>query len=235
MIFFTDITTNSSNYCLLNVKRYDDPKKHAKKLIFIDPSVYELKTQTEYSNIEKLHQLVSNHQENEYISIDYPCDMNITHSDLFIQKSIQNNWTYKENLHYICTIQYDWMVFEDFKRRMLELEPIWAHMKKIVGLGNMCRIMNPCKYLDDCFNWVCARAEQFYWIHIYGMSLACIRKYVPLLEYKGLKVSVDSTKWTRACTNQLKSQYGLNSSKQTRDLYFQSYIAAISRKIKVFS
>ncbi|NMC60186.1 MAG: hypothetical protein GYA51_12520 [Candidatus Methanofastidiosa archaeon] len=78
MKFFTDISTQISNFCLLNIKQYNNQKKYRKTLIFIDPSVYELKDSAEYSKIELLHELASGRLlENEYISIDYPCDMNL--------------------------------------------------------------------------------------------------------------------------------------------------------------
>lgn len=105
LIFMTDITTDASNYCLLSIKKYNDKRKEKKKLFFIDPGVYELVKTNEYSHITELHELVPNLKENEYISIDYPCDMNPKYTKEFIEKSYQNNVRYASNLHYICTIQ----------------------------------------------------------------------------------------------------------------------------------
>src|SRR6056297_1806358 len=99
MLFFTDITTDASKYCMLNIKRYGDPRKRKKKMVFVDPGVYELKKSNEYSEIDRLHKIAQNPQLFEWISIDYPCDMRPNDpeiAELFVQKSIENNWRYKD-------------------------------------------------------------------------------------------------------------------------------------------
>jgi hypothetical protein len=76
IFFMTDISTDASHYCLLNIKKYDDKRKDTKQIIFVDPGVMELKKMDEYKYVEKLHWLANNNlKSNEYISIDYPCDM----------------------------------------------------------------------------------------------------------------------------------------------------------------
>jgi hypothetical protein len=240
MLFFTDITTSASQFCLLNINKYEDPRKATKKLRFIDPGVNELKKSKEYQNIDLLHFLAENHlASTEFISIDYPGDMNLQYSDLFLQKSIQNNWKYADNFHYICTVQYLWRDYIDFEFRMKELQPIYAHKKKIVGLGNMCRLLvkkekmnrnsDEYIYLDKVFHYLIDHGKEFYWIHIYGMSLYAIKEFIPMLQntHPNLILSVDSTKWTRACTDDLKKQYGLNCNSKTRDLFFKTYIHEI--------
>ena len=87
MMFFTNYGTKISRFCLLNIKDYHKPKTN-KKIIFVDPSVYELVENEEYSRIDQLHELAAgNLQKNEYISIDYPCDMNEKYTDVFIEKT----------------------------------------------------------------------------------------------------------------------------------------------------
>lgn len=139
--FFTDITTNASNYCLLNIKQLKNPKLLNKKEFYIDPSVYELKNNTEYSCINLLHKIANQNQ--YYISIDYPCDMNIQYSELFIEKSIQNNLKYKNNSKYICTIQFKFNDFSDFLKQFNYLEENIDFSNKIIGIGNLCRILYP--------------------------------------------------------------------------------------------
>ena len=115
-----------------------------KKIIYIDPSVHELKNSAEYSKISLLHELANGKlRENEWISIDYPCDMNEAYTDLFIEKSIKNNIKYRDNTHYICTIQFRFMDIKDFVRQFEYLEEQIDFTKKIIGIGNLCRIMNP--------------------------------------------------------------------------------------------
>lgn len=273
MKFLTDISTEVSNYCLLNIKHYYDPRKDSKKLVFIDPSVMELRTQTEYSHIDLIHQLLDNHElkSNEFISVDYPCDMidrtlpkdeYETLCQMFIQKSIANNWKYANNLQYICAIQYDWMALDDFYFRMKELEPIYNGKKKIVALGNLCRLlvdrkhMNhdsaEYKYFKKVMEYIIQNKEKFYWIHIYGMSLYAIKSFMPLLEFAcpNIIFSVDSTKWTRVCNKKLHAKYvkpkgqtqlfesahtkGAGCTKETRNEFFLEYISEIRKKgIKV--
>jgi hypothetical protein len=89
MLFFTDFQTTESQFCLLNIKHYAKRHTKPKTTYFIDPGVYELKKAREYKHIDLLHSIArSEMPKNEYISIDYPCDMNLTYTDEFIQKSI---------------------------------------------------------------------------------------------------------------------------------------------------
>lgn len=238
MEFFTDITTNASNYCLLKIDKYNDKRKYKKIKIFVDPGVYELKNNKEFSQIHKLHKLVEKLayyqkegiQTNEYISIDYPNDMNEQFSDLFIKKSYQNNIRYKDINHYICTIQYNFMDIDSFITEFLKLEPIWKNNpNKIIGIGNLCRIMYPNDFSDMVFQ-ILEREFKGRKIHIYGLALRLIRRYIPDLLKSGVFVSIDSTKFTRAVTNELKKRYGINCKKATRDIFFNEYVNEIKKE-----
>ena len=65
LYFFTGIPNRGdifevSNYCLLNIKDYGVKDIHKlKKVIYIDPGVYELKSFDEYSKIGLLHELLN--------------------------------------------------------------------------------------------------------------------------------------------------------------------------------
>lgn len=268
IIYFTDIQTHASNYCLLNIKKYDDPRKQTKKLIFVDPGVMELRKHDEFKHIEKLHWLADGHlQSNEYLSIDYPCDMisldlpreeydNKCHQ--FREKSIVNNWKYAENPQYICTIQSYWMVQQDFEYRMKELEPIYAGKKKIVGLGNLCRLLidrkkmkktsAEYKYFKKVIEYIIRNRQKFYWIHIYGMSQYAIKQFVPLLQIyaPNIQLSVDATKFTRCPNKKMHSKYvkpksqsqlfptkykqtGISCTKANRDEFFLENIKEIQK------
>ena len=241
--FFTDLQTEASDYCLLNINKYHDKRKERKKLLFVDPGVMELKKATEYKHIEFLHELAQcKLLPNEYLSIDYPADMiNRTlpkdHYNalckLFVEKSIANNWKYAENLHYICAIQSYWMAIDDFYFRMKELEPIYVGKKKIVALGNLCRLlidrkqMNHTsaeyKYMKQVVDYIIRNRQKFYWIHIYGMSLYAIKQFMPLLQNYAPNIifSVDSTKWTKVCNKKLHAKYV--KSKSQSQLFQTNY------------
>ena len=177
----------------------------------------------------------------------------------FIEKSVANNWKYAENLHYICAIQYDWMAQQDFEFRMKELEPVYMNKKKIVGLGNLCRLcverkhMNHTspqyKYLKYVVNYIINNRKKFYWIHIYGMSLYAIKQFMPLLQTYAPNIifSVDNTKWTKVCNKKLHSKYvkpksqsqlfpttyrqsGIGCTKKNRDEFFLENIHELQRK-----
>jgi len=232
MHFFTDITTNASNYCLLHIKKYNDKRKENKKIIFVDPGVYELTKNPEYSNIKLLHDLASGRiplQYNEFISIDYPCDMNIKYSEEFIRKTYENNIKYAENKKYICTVQYKFKDINSFYYEMERTKHIWSKPGKILGLGNLCRIYQWAKgskteiYLDKISNYLITNSSIISRIHFYGIGIKFIRRYFPFLNKYISKISVDSTKWTRAVNNKLKYAHGVCCRKNTRDLYFTEY------------
>lgn len=228
MIFFTDITTIASSCCLLNINAYHSTKKQFKDLIFIDPGVYELKKGHEYTHIQELHALVPHLAENEYISIDYPCDMNPRYTQEFIIKSIANNWRYASNTHYICTVQSKLHRYDDFKLKLEELEPIWSQPQKILGIGNLCRILECDVFTDYVFALLNKIAGRVHWMHFYGLPFP-LMKYLPKLEKKCI-ISVDSTKWTRAVHDRLKAEHGLNCSSKTRNLFFLTYLEAIANR-----
>jgi len=229
-------------------------------MVFIDPSVMELRYSQEYSQIDRLrfYAQIGNLPEKHFISIDYPCDMNLEMAELFIKKSIENNWKYAENPQYICTVQYDFLDFEDFKRRMEELRPIYAGKKKIVGLGNLCRLFvsatdrksdaEQYRYMKKIIHYIIQHKDDFYWIHIYGLALFGIKEFLPLLAYHNIQISVDNTKWTRPATTRLKNKYmipqtqtqliptrcpGLGCSTDTRDEFFLVYMKEIGKHVKV--
>jgi len=227
--FFTDITTNASNYCLLHASRYHDKRKTNKLVVYVDPGVYYLNTgATEYKDIDLLHELAGGAtRDNEWVSIDYPCDMNLNLQDYFVRKSVENNFKYARNDKYICTIQYRFADKADFVRRFTELEHVWQeNPRKIIGLGNLCRIMRPTSYLNTVFRIVHERVPPGTRIHVYGAALSVIREYFPRL-CKRYDVSVDSTKWTRAVDDAFKLANGVAARSHNRDKYLHRYMDQI--------
>jgi hypothetical protein len=175
---------------------------------------------------------------------------------LFKQKSIENNWKYKNNLQYICTIQYDWMVQSDFEYQMKALEPIYMYKKKIVGLGNLCRLLlgkrkkdhSEYIYFQKVIDYIIQNKRKFYWIHIYGMSMFAIKEFIPQLQKyaPNIIISVDSTKWTKCCNKRLHDKYvlpigqtpdpnlgyvqsGIGCTKANRNEFFLEYMEEIKK------
>jgi hypothetical protein len=218
-----------------------------------------LKKHAEFPAIDQILWLTDGHlQPNEYIGTDMPSDMNPTMEESFIARSIERNIRFQDNPKHICGIQYKWLDFADFQYRMHELEPVYINKKKIVGLGNLCRLLinrktmthnsDEYKYFRKIIDYLILNKKKFYWVHIYGMSLYAIKQFVPLLEIyaPNIHISVDSTKWTRPATNRLKLKYmkakdqsqlfptphkqsGLCCTKITRDEFFLENIKEIQK------
>jgi len=261
MYFFTDITTVASNYCLLHVNKYGDKRKFKKKLVFVDPGVHALmKGAEDYPDIGLLHTLAGGDLlDNEWISIDYPGDMFPSRMAEFIELTNKNNFKYAENPRYIHTVQFhlsntderkihnQWMGsasgsledFASFKANFDLLAPLFMDTEKVLGLGNLCRIFHPNPLTDKIFDYVVGQSrggfltnhKRIKRVHVYGLGLRLIKKYVPGMEAAGIKVSTDSTKWTRAITRDLKFAHGVCCRKNTRDLYFTEYLKHIPGRV----
>lgn len=68
--------------------------------------------------------------------------------------------------------------------------------------------------------------KDFYWVHVYGMAMECIKKYVPGWERLGIQVSVDSTKWTRKTR---EGHQPMMCSKETRNDFFINYCTNLKK------
>lgn len=224
MIFFTDIQTNISNFCLLNIKQINNIRLKKKFIYMIDPSVYELKDKSEYSKINELHEIAMSNQ--HLISIDYPNDMNPIYSDIFIEKSIKNNLLYRFNEKYICTIQFKFQDISDFIKQFEYLEELIDFSTKIIGIGNLCRILRPNEFTDKVFTYLMKKP---YYFHFYGLGLALIKKYLPYFP----NCSMDSTKFTKAVNTKFKKENGVCCRKHNRDKYFLAYMNEISKFVNV--
>jgi len=282
MIFFTDIRTDISNYCLLHINKYHDPRKSTKKLCFVDPGIHYLMKHDDYPYLDELHQLAAGSLlENEYISIDYPGDMFPQRMDEFIDMTYQNNLKYQDQPRYISTVQFhlsnvggpitlkyntywgghakgDLADLDSFRYEFDRVFPLVKGKKRVLGIGNLCRILYPNELTDRIFDYIIQQhkgaslfhnEKNIWWVHIYGMAMRLIKKYVPLLEYAGMRVSTDSTKWTRV-NGDLRAKYfdnapdqcrlideekdrpGIACTSETRDEFFETYIKIIQRSIK---
>ena len=172
-------------------------------------------------NVDKLHDLLINDKlrDNEYISIDYPSDMNPKYENLFIAKTNANNSRYFYNPKYILTIQSKWCSFESFKNNFQLNEWILKTEPKILALGNLCRIMRPNSYTDKVFEFIMSKKHLISRLHVYGMGMRLLRKYGKMLDEE-FEFSIDSTKWTRAVNNRLKKECGYACNRKNRLRFF---------------
>jgi len=228
MKFFTGYEP-FSNYTLLHPKyinKLDDIVKE-KKEVLVDPGVHELKKRSEYSKVNKMHSLVGKLPDNCWISIDYPCDMNVKLTDLFIRRSIDNNIRYASKRDYICTIQSKFLDWRHFIKKAEELRPIWEQDFKMIGIGNMCKVTYPNRFTDKVTRYIIEemRGKR---VHFYGLSMPNIRRYARYLE-SSVELSVDQTKWTRPRNKKLPSR---TCRQDERDIYFLNYVRSIV-KVKV--
>jgi hypothetical protein len=222
-LFFTDFQTNASKFCLCQINRYDYLLKHHKRTekskYMIDPGVHELKIRYDYSRINQLNEMAQSNK--EFISIDYPSDMNEEMSDIFIRRTNLNNQKYANKSKYIIGIQSIREDFQSFVKNFNYNLPLMN--RHIVGIGNLCRIMRPNQYTDNLFKFLNENIMGNRY-HFFGLSLRLIKKY---LQSPNFYWSVDSTKFTKTVNDSLKYQYGLNCKKENRDIFFLEYIKSI--------
>ena len=239
MKFFTDKSVKNdyllikiTDYLKLRNKNIDFSKW---KEIFIDCCVYELKSSNEYSwiNYINIQDFLNSLPNNHYFSLDYPSDMNLQYQDLFIEKSWNNAIKYHNYSQYIITVQYKVKNFWNFvdwfdKYNNLSIE------SGILGLGNMCKIKYFTEFLENSLDYAFSNCKHSN-IHIYGLCLKAIPFSIKLAKRYNINLSIDSTNWTRACTNKLKNKYGLNCCKINRQIFFNTYLELIRKKIKIYN
>lgn len=237
MIFFTDYRTKVSRFVLLNIRHYPLRDKW-RKMIFIDPSVYELKHREEYSRIKFMKNLLYKNKlrDNEYISIDYPCDMleglrYTWYGRMFVRKTMENNMEFKDNPHYICTVQFKKEDHKSFKRNFDYLKEEIDFSERIVAIGNLCRIMGvKNSFMRNVKKKLIKEAKEFSWLHFYGLSMKSMRYLINDLQRanKDMTISVDSTKWT------FSDRFDTICCRKTnRNLYFLDYMKKLKIREKI--
>lgn len=200
------------------------------KEIFIDPQVYQLKKQSFYDwektvNIKDfLDSLPNNH----YFSADYPSDMNLQYSELFLRKSWENTLKYHNHKNYICTVQYKFNNYLSFLEWFDKFNSIEIK-SGIMGLGNICRFRTLNEYLKHSLDYAFLKCRVKR-VHIYGLCIRGIPYAYKLAKRFKIELSVDSTKWTRGITRELTSQYGVSCKTKHRQLYFDTYIQEIKKR-----
>ena len=238
--FFTDKTV-INDYLLIKIVDYikmDDFSRW--KEVFIDPGVYELKKRIIYSWEDKIDiwNFLENLPDNHYFSWDYPGDMNLKHQILFLTKTWNRALKYGlQCSQYIVTVQSKFNNYWNFIK-WFDLYNALYIKSGILALGNMCRFRSLNQYLKHTLDYAFSHCKHPR-IHIYGLCLEAIPYAVKLAERFNIELSIDSTKWTRACNRALKDKYDgrVSCRKHNRQEYFDEYIKRIelltSKKVNI--
>jgi len=215
MKFFTDRTV-VNDYLLIKIVDYwklkykNEETFERWKEVFIEPGVYDLTKDCEYSWVTKMSynfmgQWIKNLPANHYFSWDYPCDMNPQFTDYFLRKSWENALEYSKYPQYIVTVQskfHDYMSFVEWfdKYNALDIK------SGILGLGNICRLFYRDQYIKNTLLYAFKKCRHQK-IHIYGLTLRLISYANSLAKKYGIELSIDSTKWIHACNNELSAEF----------------------------
>ena len=231
MKFFTDKTV-VNDYLLIKIGDYWKLKDFSQwKEVFIDPGVYELTKDIEYSWVNKgcygfMTEWIKKLPDNHYFSWDYPCDMNVKHQDYFLKKSWENALQYNDYSQYIVTVQFKFRNYWNFVEWFDKYNAL--NIKSgILALGNMCRFRTLNQYLKHALDYAFSYTKHPR-IHIYGLCIKAIPYAYKLAKRYNVEFSFDSTKWTRCFHTS-----GLSSChKENRQQYFDEYKKEIEVRIK---
>lgn len=230
MKFFTNNLVQN-DYLLIKIQDYlKGFDTSAYKEVFIDPGVYELKDSPCYSWERTLNvqEFLNSLPENHYFSADYPSDMNLEFTDHFLTRSWDNAIMHTGNKHYITTVQSKFNDYWSFMEWFDRYNDLYI-ASGIMGLGNLCRILGLTEYMKHVLGYAFKKCKHPR-IHIYGLSMRIIPHAYRLSRKYGIELSIDSTKWTRACTVDLKEKYNINCTNQNRQEFFEEYLKLMKAK-----
>lgn len=204
------------------------------KEIFVDPGVYELTKSDSYSweGLIDIGEFLDMLPDNCYFSADYPCDMNPKFTHKFLEKSWNNAIRYCGHKQYIVTVQSEFNNYWSFTQWFDKYNDLFIE-SGIMGLGNICRIFFLTEYIKMTLAYAFKNCKHPR-IHIYGLGMRIIPYACKLAEKYDIKLSMDSTKWTRACNSELKWSEGYNCKKVNRQKFFDVYLETLrERGIKI--
>ncbi|MFX1481204.1 MAG: hypothetical protein ACFFCI_24245, partial [Promethearchaeota archaeon] len=221
-------------YLLIKVQDYlklraKKPKFFMKyKEVFIDPGVYELVKSDKYSweGILDIREFLDSLPPNHYFAADYPCDMNLKFTARFLDKSWTNALKYCWHPHYIVTVQSqfnDYWHFTQWFDRYNNLNIVSG----ILALGNLFGINFLTEFMKHALDYAFSHCNHPR-IHVYGLGKNNILHAYKLAKHFKIKLSIDSTKWTRmTCANDLRYTEGLSCSSKNRQKYFDVYLESL--------
>jgi len=228
--FFTDRTVKNE-FLLIKITNYFKLKDYSKwKEIFIDPGIFELTKDYKFSWEGKINikEFLDSLPDNHYFSLDYPGDMNLNYLDLFIYNSLNNAKMFCYHSQYIVTVQYKFNHYWNFTKWFNKYNKLEI-ASRIMGLGNLCRFRSLNQYLKHTLDYAFSHCKHPR-IHIYGLCLKAIPYAVKLAKRFNIELSVDSTKWTRPCTVELKKLCGLWFKHEYRQNCFDAYLDEIIKR-----
>ena len=234
MKFFTDKSV-VNDYLLIKIKDYLKMKDFSRwREVFIDPGVYDLTKSDKFKWEGKINvrDFLNSLPDNHYFSLDYPCDMNLEYTNLFLDKSWMNALRYNTYLNYIVTVQYKFNNYYNFVEWFDKYNRLHI-FSGIMGLGNMCRFRTLNDFLKHSLDYTFSHCYHPR-IHIYGLCLKAIPYAYKLSKRYNIELSIDSTKWTRAFTNRLKEKYGgrIGCRKNNRQEFFDEYKKVMRKEVK---
>jgi len=232
MKFFTDKTVEN-DYLLIKIQDYIKMNDFSKwKEILIDPGVYELTKSKKYSWEDSLDikEFLESLPKNHYFSADYPSDMNPKFTKLFLKKSWNNAIKYHTHPQYLCTVQFKFNNYWNFREwfdKYNNLEIVSGYL----GLGNLCRIHYKTEFMKHTLDYAFSHCK-YPRIHIYGLAFRNIKYAYRLAKRFNIKLSIDSTKWTRAGDKKLKDKFKTIGcrNQEERQIFFNYYLNKIQKK-----
>lgn len=230
MKFFTDKTI-INDYLLIKIKDYLKLKNFSQwKEIYIDPGVYDLTKSPKFSWEGKIDitNFLDSLPKNHYFSCDLPSDMNLRYKKLFLEKSWKYAQMYSYHPQFITTVQFyhnNYWSFKEWFDRYNDLKI----KSGILGIGNYCKHHHYNEFIKHTLGYIfknCRHPK----IHIYGLAFRIIPIADKLANKNNIELSIDSTKWTRACNSELKWSEGYNCTSKNRQKFFDVYKKEIENR-----
>lgn len=243
MKFFTDRTVKN-DWLLIKVSQYIKLRNPNRwKEILIDPGVYDLTKSNSYSwegSID-IKEFLYGIPKNHYFTCDYPGDMlnfrkdignheKAILSDKFVLKSWENAIKYSGHPQYITTVQFKHNDYYDFTQWFDKYNSLYCKDgSQYMGLGNMCRQLYLNEFMKHSLDYAFKHCN-FPKIHIYGLGMRSIPYAYKLSKRFNIELTVDSTKWTRPCTVELKEKCGQFFKHQYRQEVFDAYMIELEKR-----
>ena len=202
------------------------------KEILVDPGVYDLKKSDKYSIEDKIDikEFLDSLPSNHYFTMDYPSDMNLKYTDLFLKKSWDNAIKYHTHKQYIITVQAKYKNFFSFMEWFDKYNELNI-ASGILGIGNMCRIHFYNDFMKHSLGYAFKRCNHKR-VHIYGLAIRNILPAYKLANKYGIELSVDSTKFTRPINNKISHIYYNKNikAKERERIYFEEYKRILEKR-----
>ena len=154
--------------------------------------------------------------------------MNSSYKKYFLEKSWQYSQAYCYNPQFIVTVQF----YHKDRLSFIEWFNKYNNLKiksGILGIGNYCRHFHYNDFVKYTLPYIFENSKHPK-VHIYGLSLRLIPIAYKLAKKHDIELSMDSTKWTRCLTKEIKLKHGVMCRKHNRQLFFNTYLTEISNR-----